>query len=226
MATSQKHAKGLHGYIRRSEWTPQLKRLEIEEKIGVNPFKYGLVGSTDAHTGFASAEEDNFWGKFSLDAIPDNKTGTELTPGTYGWDMSASGLAAVWAQENTRAAITEAFKRRETYATSGPRIMLRFFGGFDFAAEDADAANLAQVGYDKGVPMGGDLSAAPAARPFLSSFTRSKTPKTRTLTESRSLKVGWTPTVRCRRKSTMLPGRGTAALVRTASYPQWATRST
>ncbi len=138
-----------------------MRGLEIEEEIGVNPFKYGIIGSTDAHTGYASAEEDNFWGKFSLDAIPDNKKDKDLLPGVYGWDMSGSGLAAVWARENTRASITEAFKRRETYGTSGPRIMLRFFGGFDFATGDANAGNLAQVGYDKGVPMGSDLTAAP-----------------------------------------------------------------
>jgi hypothetical protein len=138
-----------------------MRGLEIEEEIGVNPFKYGMIGSTDAHTGFSSAEEDNFWGKFSLDSIPDEKRDRELTPGVYGWDMSGSGLAAVWATENTREAITAAFKRRETYGTSGPRIMLRFFGGFDFATGDANARNLAQVGYDKGVPMGSDLTAAP-----------------------------------------------------------------
>ena len=138
-----------------------MRGLEIEEEIGVNPFKYGIIGATDAHTGYASAEEDNFWGKFSLDAIPDNKRDKELVPGVYGWDMSGSGLAGVWARENTREAITAAFKRRETYGTSGPRIMLRFFGGFDFATGDANAPNLAQVGYDKGVPMGSDLTAAP-----------------------------------------------------------------
>ena len=141
-----------------------MRGLEIEEEIGVNPFKYGMIGSTDSHSGFSTAEEDNFWGKFSLDAIPDNRIDTDLLPGVYGWDMSASGLAAVWASENTRGAITEAFKRRETYGTSGPRIMLRFFGGFDFAAGDANARNLAQVGYDKGVPMGSDLTAAPDGR--------------------------------------------------------------
>ena len=104
-----------------------LRGLEIEENIGVNPFKFGLIGSTDAHTGFASGEEDNFWGKFSLDAIPENKTDKELAPGVYGWDMSAAGFAAVYAPENTRESITAAFKRKETYATSGPRIRLRFF---------------------------------------------------------------------------------------------------
>ena len=138
-----------------------MRGLEIEQKIGVNPFKYGLIGATDSHSGYSTAEEDNFWGKFSLDAIPDNKKDKELTPGVFGWDMSASGLAGVWATENTREALTAAFKRREVYGTSGPRIQLRFFGGFDFVGTDANATNLAAVGYTKGVPMGSDLTAAP-----------------------------------------------------------------
>jgi hypothetical protein len=142
-----------------------LKRgLEIESKIGVNPFKYGMIGSTDSHSGYSTAEENNFWGKFSLDSIPDNKTGKELVPGAYGWDMSASGLAAVWATENTRKAITAAFKRRETYATSGPRISLRVFGGWDYKEIDAAEIDVAAVGYANGVPMGGDLTKAPDDR--------------------------------------------------------------
>jgi len=142
-----------------------LKRgLEIEESIGANPFQFGLIGSTDAHTGYSSAEEDNFWGKFPLDAIPGNKQDIELAPGAYGWDMSASGLAAVWATENTREAITAAFKRREVYGTSGPRIQVRLFGGWEFEDSDATANDLAEIGYDKGVPMGGDLTNAPARK--------------------------------------------------------------
>jgi hypothetical protein len=135
--------------------------LEIEGSIGVNPFKYGLIGATDSHTGYSTAEENNFWGKFSLDSIPDNKTGKELAPGAFGWDMSASGLAAAWATENTREAITAAFKRREVYGTSGPRIALRVFGGWDYKATDAAEIDVAAVGYAKGVPMGGDLTKAP-----------------------------------------------------------------
>ncbi len=139
-----------------------LKRgLEFEGKLGVNPFKYGMIGATDSHTGYSTAEEDNFWGKFSLDSIPDNKADKELAPGAFGWDMSASGLAGVWATENTRAAITAAFKRRETYATSGPRIALRVFGGWDYTETDAAEIDIASVGYAKGVPMGGDLTKAP-----------------------------------------------------------------
>jgi Protein of unknown function (DUF3604) len=138
--------------------------LEIEEKIGANPFKYGVIGATDSHSGYSTAEENNFWGKFSLDSIPDNKKGVPLAPGAEGWDMSASGLAGVWATENTREAITAAFKRKETYGTSGPRIKLRFFGGFNFSPADADSKELAKTGYSKGVPMGSDLSNAPKGK--------------------------------------------------------------
>ena len=142
-----------------------LKRgLEIENKIGANPFKYGMIGSTDSHSGYSSAEENNFWGKFSLDSIPDNKTDKALLPGVFGWDMSASGLAAVWATENTRPAITAAFQRREAYGTSGPRIALRVFAGWDYQATDAAEIDVAAVGYAKGVPMGGDLTKAPEGK--------------------------------------------------------------
>ncbi len=142
-----------------------LKRgLELENTLGVNPYKYGMIGATDSHAGYSSAEENNFWGKFSQDSIPDNKKDVDLLPGIYGWDMSASGLSAVWAKENTRQSITDAFKRREVYGTSGPRIGLRFFGGFEFTAPDASAKNISTVGYKLGVPMGGDLTNAPTGK--------------------------------------------------------------
>ncbi len=142
-----------------------LKRgLELENKIGVNPFKYGMIGATDSHAGYSSAEENNFWGKFSQDSIPDNKKDVDLLPGIYGWDMSASGLSAVWAKENTRQSITDAFKRREVYATSGPRIGLRFFGGFKFKKSDAKTKDISNAGYQRGVPMGGDLANAPKGK--------------------------------------------------------------
>ena len=112
----------------------------------------------------ASAEEDNFHGKYGVDGPPANLMQPELTPGATGIDMGAQGLAAVWADDNTRDAIYAAFQRREVYATSGPRIRLRLFGGFDFRERDADAADIAAVGYRKGVPMGGDLSAAPRGK--------------------------------------------------------------
>ncbi len=137
-----------------------LKRgLEIEEKIGVNPYKFGVIGSTDSHTGLSSAEEDNFWGKFAHDSTPQTKRkdiigGTKAT----GWNMSASGLAAVWATENTRQGIFDAFKRREVYATSGPRIQVRMFAGWGFDDKALQAENMAHYGYQQGVPMGGDLA--------------------------------------------------------------------
>lgn len=144
---------------------PALKRgMEIEQRTGVNPYKFGMIGSTDSHSGLSTAEEDNFWGKFSIDSTPENKTGKQIAPGAVGWDMNAAGMAAVWAKENTRQSIAEAFRRREVYATSGPRIALRFFGGWNFVAHDSGARDLASVGYAKGVPMGGDLTNTPAGK--------------------------------------------------------------
>ncbi len=134
--------------------------LEIEDSIGVNPYQFGLIGSTDSHTGLSSAEEDNFWGKFAIDATPSTKQ-QDLIGGTSasGWNMSASGLAAVWANENTRESIFAAFKRREVYATTGPRLSVRFFGGWGFDEGAELAENLADIGYQQGVPMGGNLIA-------------------------------------------------------------------
>ena len=137
-----------------------IRGMQLEAEIGVNPYKFGMIGATDTHTGLASAEEDNFLGKYAQDSIPENKA-KETVPGSFGWDASAMGFAGVWATGNTREAITEAFRRKEVYATTGPRIQLRFFGGWDFRAPDADAQDLAARGYRKGVPMGGDLAAAP-----------------------------------------------------------------
>ena len=142
-----------------------LTGLEIESQIGVNPFQVGVIGSTDSHTGLASAEETNFWGKFPRDTTPEGKMAGWRTSadggGPNGWSMSASGLAAVWAEENTRESIFAAFKRREVYGTTGPRIAVRFFGGWGFDDTAADADNLAAIGYEGGVPMGGDLTNAP-----------------------------------------------------------------
>ncbi len=135
--------------------------LAIEEKLGTNPYKFGLVGSTDSHTSLATAQEDNFFGKHS---------GTEPNPerpmhvvGQFGdqkilgWEQAASGLAAVWAKENTRESIFDAMERREVYATTGSRILVRFFGGWDFSKDDLKTRNPAFIGYRKGVPMGSDL---------------------------------------------------------------------
>ncbi len=144
--------------------TALMRGLEIEERVGVNPFQFGMIGSTDSHTSVASAEEPNFWGKVGLDSIPENKRQDDDISGTVdfnGWNMSASGLAAVWAEENTRESIFEAFTRKEVYATTGPRIALRVFGGWTYEDGVENAADLAAFGYAGGVPMGGDLSDAP-----------------------------------------------------------------
>ena len=141
--------------------------LELQDSIGVNPFKFGMIGSTDAHTSVASAEEPNFWGKVATDSTPATKRRDD--PDGYadgkqsfnGWNMSASGLAAVWSEDNTRQAIVAAMKRRETYATTGPRIQVRLFGGWNFTEEDIESADLASIGYAGGVPMGGELNLAP-----------------------------------------------------------------
>ncbi len=142
--------------------------LGLEETLGVNPYKFGVIGSTDSHTGLATADDDNFWGKTSSSEPSAERAShpfVKTDKGTImGWEQTASGYAAVWATENTREAIFDAMERKETYATTGPRMVVRFFGGWDF--EEADAHNRlpANVGYSKGVPMGGDLSDAPAGK--------------------------------------------------------------
>jgi hypothetical protein len=140
-----------------------LRGLELAGKTGENPYEFGLIGSTDSHTSMSSSEESNFHGKVALDSIPANK-GAAVLAGARGWDMGAAGVAAVWATANTREALFDAFRRREVYATTGPRLRVRFFGGFAFAAADAQAKDVAVPGYMKGVPMGGELAKAPAGK--------------------------------------------------------------
>ena len=118
--------------------------LDLEAKLGLNPYKLGMIGSTDTHQGLATAAENNL-----------------ADSGAYRYSsrlgFSASGYAAIWARENTREAIFSAMKRREVYATTGPRITLRFFGGWNFLKNDAYGPHLAETGYRNGIPMGGDL---------------------------------------------------------------------
>ena len=136
-----------------------LRGLEQENKLGVNPFKLGMIGSTDSHTGLSSAEENNFWGKYAHDSTPESKRGQDVIgEDATGWSMQAAGLAAAWAKESTRESIFAAFKRREVYASTGPRIKVRVFGGWDFKDGIQNANNMSEVGYQKGVPMGGDLT--------------------------------------------------------------------
>jgi hypothetical protein len=143
-----------------------LRGLELEQRLGANPFKFGFVGSTDVHNSLTAIEEDNYFGKMPgqepnaqrWDHV--SKQGFGST--RYTWHYLAAGYAAVWATANTREALWDAMKRREVYGTSGTRLTLRFFGGWSFAAADATARDVAAAGYGKGVPMGGDLKPAPA----------------------------------------------------------------
>jgi hypothetical protein len=142
--------------------------LKLEQELGVNPYKFGMVGSTDSHTGLTAVEEDNFFGKATpYEPSPSRATHPFVKLGDrviMGWEMTASGYVGVWATENTREALFDAMERKETYATTGPRMIVRFFGGWEFEAKDANTRSPALAGYTKGVPMGGDLSAAPAGK--------------------------------------------------------------
>jgi len=133
----------------------------LEEKLGTNPYKFGMVGSTDSHTGLSTAEEDNFFGKHSgSEPSPERMLHpfTKTDKGEFkGWQTVASGLAAVWAMDNTRESIFDAMARKEVYATTGSRIFVRFFGGWDYSENDLKSRQPAFTGYEKGVPMGGDL---------------------------------------------------------------------
>ena len=144
--------------------------LQLEKKLGTNPYKFGLIGSSDAHTGLAAMAEDNFFGKTTpQEPSPERSQATFIDNPKTGikvmdWEVGAAGYAAVWAQENTRESIWDAMQRKETYATTGPRMIVRFFGGWDFEAADAETRSPALAGYKRGVPMGGDLVAAPAGK--------------------------------------------------------------
>ena len=137
--------------------------LLLEERLGTNPYKFGLAGSTDSHTGLVAIEEENFFGK-ATNAEPSPQRMqhpfTQTENGVFeGYELVASGFTGVWARDNTRAAIWDAMKRKEVYATTGPRITVRFFGGWDYTPEDLNSRMPAFRGYEKGVPMGGDLRA-------------------------------------------------------------------
>ncbi len=142
--------------------------LKLEQELGVNPFKYGMIGSTDSHTAISAVEEDNFFGKappYEPSAHRATHVFTKLgETKVMAWELAASGYAGVWATENTREGIWDAMKRKEVYATTGPRMIVRFFGGWEFEGKDAATRMPAQVGYTKGVPMGGDLREAAAGK--------------------------------------------------------------
>jgi len=168
--------------------------LLVQQQSGANPFKFGMIGSTDSHTSVTASEENNFWGKFAT---------TEPHPGRWvkhrkplqkdGWQYSASGLAAVWARDNNRASIFDAMQRREVYATTGPRITLRLFAGWSFDSSDLTDPDIASLGYSKGIPMGGDLTAAPAGQSLSLMMTASKDPQSGNLDRLQVVK-GWVDT--------------------------------
>ncbi|MCA8879503.1 MAG: DUF3604 domain-containing protein [Rhodobacteraceae bacterium] len=138
--------------------------LLLEQRWGTNPYKFGLVGSTDSHTALSAVEEDNFFGKATnVEPKPERMEHpfAKTDIGTYeGYQLVSSGYTGVWATENTRAAIWDALDRREVYATTGPRMIVRFFGGWDYTDQDLNSRQPAFRGYEKGVPMGADLPAA------------------------------------------------------------------
>ena len=144
--------------------------LKLEEELGVNPYKFGLIGRTDSHTSLATADQDKLFAKHSgAEPSPSRATHEFLASPNgsakiMGWEQVASGYAAVWPTENTRAAIFDALERKEVSATTGPRMTVRLFGGFDFQPGDARARGPAAIGYARGLPMGSDLTAAPSGK--------------------------------------------------------------
>ena len=141
--------------------------LNYQDEFGVNPFQFGLVGAGDSHTSLPGQEEDNYWGKHASSEPDAERWETPFRVadiGTQeGWSEVASGITGIWATENTRAALWDAMKRKEVYATTGTRITVRVFGGWDFAPGDDQRSDYVQLGYSKGVPMGGELHRDPAA---------------------------------------------------------------
>ena len=140
----------------------------LEEKLGTNPYKFGMIGATDSHTSLPAIEENNFFGKHAgYEPSPERLSHPFMKNEQgeiFSWQQVASGLAAVWAKDNTRASLFDAMDRKEVYGTTGPRMAVRFFGGYDFVDADANSREPAEIGYAKGVPMGGDLVAPPEGK--------------------------------------------------------------
>lgn len=138
--------------------------LQLETELGFNPYKFGLQGATDVHTSIAGVAENNYWGKFAQYEPSADRASHEVFTEENGAIielngdiLGAAGYTGVWAAENTRASIFDAMERKEVYATTGPRITVRLFGGWDFTEADLYNAEMPVIGYQKGVPMGGNL---------------------------------------------------------------------
>lgn len=166
--------------------------LAYEKVLGANPFKFGMIGSTDGHNTLSATEEDNFIGKFpESEPGPERMTNAMANDALWqNWRLVASGYAAIWARENTREALFDAMKRREVYATTGSRIQVRFFGGFGYDARDINRPDYLDVGYQKGVPMGGDLTKAPEGHSAGFLITAAKDPDGANLDRIQVVK-GW-----------------------------------
>ncbi len=143
-----------------------LTGLKLDKQYGRNPYAFGLIGSTDSHTGLATADEGYFWGKMASDSALADKQKSVSGIEKFGWAMSASGLAAVWAEDNNRSAIFNAFKRKEVYATTGSRIQVRVFAGKEYLPGDESRLTMQQAA-ELGVPMGGELSQLSSAPRFI-----------------------------------------------------------
>ena len=134
--------------------------LAYRQSLGANPYQFGMIGATDSHTGYSAVSEDNFFGKFRSTEPSAERMFTKMAQVlNENWRLSASGLTGVWAKENTREGLFDALQRKEVYATTGSRIQLRFFGGWNFTEQDLKAVPISTVGYQRGVPMGGSLAA-------------------------------------------------------------------
>ena len=141
--------------------------LKLEQELGVNPFKFGMIGSTDSHSSLPSTAEDGWWGKSpALEPSPERwkdvliKSSKDASLDLTALQLGASGLAGVWASGNTRTALWDAMARKEVFGTSGTRLTVRMYGGYDYTGADIKAADWAKAACAKGVPMGGDLAAA------------------------------------------------------------------
>jgi len=167
-----------------------LSGLAIHNKVGSNPYQFGVIGSTDSHTGLSTAEETEFAGKMAMDGIPESKEVMFSEDSFNGWDMSAAGMAAVWAENNDRESLFNAFQRREVYATTGPRISLRVFAGWDFTVNDLKDDDLSELGYSKGVPMGAVIRGDNIKKPLSLLITTDKDPLNANLDRVQVIK-GW-----------------------------------